>query len=135
MYKNILIPVVFDDEYDTEASYQVARALADEDAKVTITHVLEAVPNYIRAEIPGERLEATRKDVEKALEASATAYPGAVTELTTGHPGRAIVSYAEGHDIDCIVLASHRPGLEDYFLGSTASRVVRHAKCAVHVLR
>jgi universal stress protein F len=33
------------------------------------------------------------------------------------------------------VIASHRPGIQDYFLGSTASRVVRHANCTVHVMR
>ena len=36
---------------------------------------------------------------------------------------------------DCIVIGSHKPGLIDYLLGSTAARVVRHAPCAVHVLR
>jgi universal stress protein F len=25
--------------------------------------------------------------------------------------------------------------LQDYFLGSTAGRVVRHAQCSVHVIR
>ncbi|WP_245271088.1 universal stress protein [Hoeflea phototrophica] len=51
------------------------------------------------------------------------------------HPGSTIVEYAAAHEIDCIIIASHRPGLQDCFLGSTASRVVRHAKCAVHVIR
>jgi len=39
------------------------------------------------------------------------------------------------HAVDLIVIASHRPGLKDYFLGSTAGRVVRHSPCAVHVIR
>lgn len=49
--------------------------------------------------------------------------------------GRVITEYANKSDIDCVVIGSHKPGLRDYFLGSTAARVVRHAKCAVHVLR
>ena len=36
---------------------------------------------------------------------------------------------------DAIVIASHRPDLSDYLLGSTAARVVRHAQCTVLVLR
>ena len=36
---------------------------------------------------------------------------------------------------DLIVINSHKPGVEDYFLGSTASRVVRRAPCSVLVLR
>jgi len=35
----------------------------------------------------------------------------------------------------CIVIGSHKPGLRDYLLGSTAAKVVRHAACAVHVKR
>ena len=36
---------------------------------------------------------------------------------------------------DLLIIASHRPGLQDYFLGSTAAHVVRHAACSVHVIR
>ena len=32
-------------------------------------------------------------------------------------------------------IASHQPGLQDYFLGSTAAKVVRHATCSVLVMR
>ena len=110
MYKNILVPVLFDEEHDTQASFLVARALAGEGAKFTVVHVLETIPNYVTSEIPKEVLARTRH-------------------------GRAIVDYADENDIDCIVLASHRPGFGDIFLGSTASRVVRHAKCSVHVIR
>ncbi len=42
---------------------------------------------------------------------------------------------AVAHAVDCIVIGSHKPGLSDYLLGSTAARVVRHAPCAVHVYR
>ena len=55
--------------------------------------------------------------------------------VVDGHSARTILDYAEEHGVDCIVMASHRPDITDYFLGSTAARVVRHAACAVHVLR
>ena len=135
MYKNILVPVLFDEGHDTQASYLAARALADEGAKFTVVHVQEAIPSYVTAEIPSEVLARTRHDIEEKLAQSAKALPGAVPVLITGHAGRTIVDYASANDIDCIVMASHRPGIEDFFLGSTASRVVRHAKCSVHVIR
>ena len=47
----------------------------------------------------------------------------------------AIAEMAEKSAADLIVINSHRPGVQDYFLGSTASRVVRRAPCAVMVLR
>ena len=49
--------------------------------------------------------------------------------------GRAITEHAKENAIDCIVVASHRPGLQDIFIGSTADWVVRHAPCSVHVVR
>jgi len=42
---------------------------------------------------------------------------------------------AQEKGVDLIIIASHRPGLQDYFLGSTAAKVVRHAKCSVLVIR
>ena len=52
-----------------------------------------------------------------------------------GHPGRLIPDYAKEVGADCIVVGSHKASLGDYLLGSTASRIVFHAPCAVHVLR
>ena len=135
MYKHILVPVLFDENRDTQASYLAARALANDDAKFTVVHVMESIPSYATAEIPSEVLANSRNEVEKALVQSASGLPGAETMLISGHAGRAIVDYADENDVDCIIVASHRPGFEDLFLGSTAARVVRHAKCSVHVIR
>ncbi len=135
MYKNILVPVVFDEEHDNQASFTVARALADEGTKFTVVHVLEAIPAYVTAEIPDEVLTRTHDDVANALAQSAKGLLGAVPMLIPGHAGRALVDFANDNDIDCIVLASHRPEFSDIFLGSTAARVVRHANCSVHVIR
>lgn len=135
MYKNILVPVLLDDEHDNSVSFDVARTVARDGATFTLLHVVEAIPSYVAAEVPHELMEKNRANAAKALDAAATALDGAKTEMVVGHAGRTIVDFAQSHDIDCIVIASHKPGLEDYFLGSTASRVVRHAPCAVHVIR
>ena len=135
MYKNILVPVVFDEEHDTQASFLAARALADKDAKFTVVHVIEAIPAYFTAEIPDDVLSNAHDDVATLLTKSAKALPGAASKLITGHPGRTLVDYANENGVDCIVIASHRPGFSDIFLGSTAARVVRHANCSVHVIR
>ena len=135
MYKNILIPVVLDGQHDTESAYRVARQLADKGAKFTILHVLETIPSYVASQVPESVLKQSRSNHEEALKKSAAALPGAMTHMASGHPGRFIVDYATDHGIDCIIVASHRPDFEDYFLGSTAARVVRHAQCAVHVIR
>lgn len=135
MYKNILVPVLLDENHDTDAAFRAAQALADAGAKLTVLHVLEAIPSYVASQVPDEVLTQSRHGHEEALGKVAASLPGAVTQMGTGHPGRFIVDYARDHSVDCIIVASHQPGLEDYFLGSTAARVVRHAQCAVHVIR
>ena len=135
MYNKILVPVIFDEGHDTRASYLVARKLAKEGTEFFVLHVLARVPNYVTAEIPTEVLDKSRAEAEKSLRQSAKAVDGAKPYLVQGDAGRSIVDFADKHEIDCIVMASHQLGLTDIFLGSTASRVVRHAKCSVHVIR
>ncbi len=69
------------------------------------------------------------------LEERTAAHPDVEGIIVKGHSGRSIIDQATEMGADCIVLGSHKPGLIDYLLGSTAARVVRHAPCAVHVLR
>jgi nucleotide-binding universal stress UspA family protein len=135
MYKNILIPVLFDDGHDTNASFVAARALAGQDAKFTMLHVMETIPNYARLEILESAIEDSRKQIAVKLSELVMAIPSATPVLINGHPGRSIVDYANANKIDCIVMASHQLGLSDIFIGSTAAKVVRHAKCSVHVIR
>lgn len=135
MYQNILIPVLLDEEHDATASFDVARALAGENAKMTVLHILETIPAYVTAQIPDAMLANTHAEVEEKLNDVVKGLPGAEAKLISGHAGAAIVDYVKDHGIDCVVVASHRPGFQDFFLGSTASRVVRHASCSVHVIR
>ena len=44
MYKNILVPVIFDETHDTQAAFLVAKRLAAEGAAFTVLHVMETVP-------------------------------------------------------------------------------------------
>ncbi len=59
----------------------------------------------------------------------------ALIEGVEGHSGGKNPDFANSHDVGCIVMASHRPGLQDYLLGSTAARVLRHANCSVYIVR
>lgn len=135
MYKNILVPVVLGDGQDNKKSLEAARLLADADADVILLHVREPIPAFVAAEIPEDVLAATQREFQEDIERAAAEYPGAKPVLISGHAGRGIVEYADANDIDCIILASHRPGLQNLLLGSTANRVVHHATCSVHVIR
>ena len=135
MYDNILVPVVFDEDHDTESSLKLAKTLAGKGGKITLLHVIETVPNYVLSYIPPEFLSESRKAVAGSLEDMAAKLPDATGEVVHGHPSRAITEWAKVNRADLIILASHRPGMQDLLLGSTASHVVRHAPCAVHVIR
>ena len=135
MYENILVPVLFDELHDTQSAYLVAKRPASEGARFTVMHVMETIPSYAASQIPGDVLAKSHDETERTLKQSAAALPGSSAILVSGHAGRTIVDYASEHGIDCIVIASHKPGFENFLLGSTADRVVRHAKCSVHVIR
>ncbi|WP_170550703.1 universal stress protein [Ruegeria atlantica] len=135
MYKNILVPVALDKDHDTQSSFEAARLLANADAEFTVLHVQEPIPAYVASQIPEEVLANTRKELQESLHRNAAELSGAKPRLVSGSAGRAIVDFANENDIDCIVLASHKPGIENIFIGSTANRVVHHANCSVHVIR
>ena len=135
MYHNILVPVVFDNEHDIGAPVKLAGILKTPNAKVTFLHVIEHVPSYAISYIPQELQHELRDGILHELDKLAKRLPGAEGHVVEGHSGRTILEYANTNRVDLIIISSHRPGLEDYFLGSTASHVVRHAACAVHVVR
>ncbi|WP_116599533.1 universal stress protein [Primorskyibacter marinus] len=135
MYRNILIPVSFDEDRDVKGALEVARALSIESAKITLLHVMEQMPTYAISYIPEDYLQESRKAINTELAKMASTLPNGEGVLREGHSGRTILDFASEIGADCIVIASHRPGMQDYLLGSTAHQVVRHARCSVHVLR
>ena len=136
MYKKILIPVALDHQGKGEDAMAVAKRLKADAAEVILLHVLEEIPGYVLAEIPASIFETANQEALVELKKIAdNAGVAAQCNVLRGHAGVSIVDFAEKHGIDLIVIASHKPGLADYFLGSTAARVVRHAPCSVHVMR
>ncbi len=136
MYKNVLVPIALDHEGGYGESLAIADAISAPDAKLTLLHVVEEVPGFVAGQLPEGLLDKNFEAAHQELLAIAKgAGPAVAADVVRGHSARTILDYAEAHGSDCIVIASHKPGLEDYFLGSTAAHVVRHANCSVHVIR
>lgn len=135
MYHDILVPISFDAERDTTAPLKLAKLLATPEARITLLHVVEHIPAYALSYMPADYLSAARKAVMDELSDMAATLPNGHAEVIEGHSGRSILDWAEANSPDLIIIASHRPGMQDLLLGSTASQVVRHAGCAVHVVR
>lgn len=135
MYNNILIAVALEHSPHANEALQVARTLANDSAHFTALHVIEELPNYVVSQIPDDLLADRKPEAQAELISELGGVPDVDPVVVYGHAGRTIVSFAEDKDVDCIVIASHKPGMQDLFIGSTAQRVVRHARCAVHILR
>ena len=135
MYTNILVPVSFDTERDAQGALEIAKALRAEGGKITCLHVMELLPQYATEYPPADHLEAARADILDGLKKMVEGIDNASALVIDGHSARSILAHAENNGVDLIIIASHQPGMSDYLLGSTAAKVVRHAHCAVHVLR
>ncbi|MBJ6370828.1 universal stress protein [Sedimentitalea arenosa] len=135
MYHNILVPISFDADRDTSGTLKLAKLLATPDAKITLLHVVEHIPGYAISYMPADYLREAREAIQGQLNDLAAELPNARGVVIEGHSGRSILDWAEENGPDLIIIASHRPGMQDLLLGSTASQVVRHARCAVHVVR
>jgi len=135
MYKKIIVGVALDHSSSIKSAMSVSQQLSDKDGQIIALHVIEQIPAYAAHQIPADVLAQRRPEAMEELQAELLDYANVEKVVVLGHAGRTIVSLADEQGADCIVIASHQPGLSDYFLGSTAQSVVRHAHCSVHVLR
>ncbi len=135
MYKNILVPISFDTERNADGALDVARKLVSEGGTIRLLHVVEVIPAYAMHHVPQEHIKAAEERIAQQLQELAATVPGGAASVIHGHSGRSIIDYADAHGTDLVIIASHRPGMQNLLLGSTATQVVRHVKCAVHVLR
>jgi nucleotide-binding universal stress UspA family protein len=134
MYKTILVPVDFSHPELARETLRIAREIGGKLSRIAALYVIADVPAYVAAELPKGLLQQNLVQARADLKALADE-AGADSEVLSGHAPLRILEYAKTIAADLIVLGSHRPGLQDYFLGSTAARVVRHAECAVLVHR
>ena len=136
MFKTILVPIDMAHIVEGKANIDIAAEHAAAGAKIILLNVVEEIPGWAAAELPANLLEDSRAKVEAELKATAKASGMKMDAMVrSGHAYRTILDVAEEKNVDLIIVASHRPGLQDYFLGSTAAKVVRHAKCSVLVIR
>lgn len=136
MYKTILVPIDMSHIAEGKANIDLAAEHAAAGASIILLNVVEEIPNWAAVELPAGLLEKSLEASQSELKAIAAAAGLKVeVDVRTGHSYNTILDVAKEKKADLIIIASHRPGLQDYFLGSTASKVVRHANCSVLVVR
>jgi universal stress protein A len=139
--RNILVPVDFSDN-SSEALKYAARLAGQFGARVTLMHAVEPAPfmNDLRNvpfTLSDKQLELR---AETELEALAVLHVDPKIDTSRivkrGKAYQEIVKAAKQAKADLIVISTHGyTGLKHTIMGSTAERVVRHAGCAVLVLR
>lgn len=134
MYRKILVPMALDHGLSPQ-TLEIANALSAPGAEIVALHVYETPQGMASAYLDNDAVKAGYGRAEALMKEKLAATPEVTPVLIEGHTARYITEYARDNGVDCIVIGSHKPGLSDYFLGSTAAWVVRHAPAAVHVHR
>ena len=141
MFKNILLPI--DLNHLASQRKAVETAIRYAQAFDGQLHVLTIVPGFglpvVAEHFPKDFEEKALASAKKALhDFVRQAFPKEVAVheiLGQGTIYDEILNAAAELDVDLIILASHRPEMQDYLIGSNASRVIRHAACSVLVVR
>lgn len=138
MYTRILVPV------DLENADKLTKALdlAEQTAKthgaeVVYVDVVDAVPTTstrTEGEQIGARLAKFAADQSLAHEIKTRGHVTLRGDLHL-NVGADIIRAAKDTGCDLIIMATHMPGLKDYFLSSNAGHVAAHAPITVTVVR
>ncbi|WP_227356848.1 universal stress protein [Haladaptatus salinisoli] len=138
MYDRILLPT--DGSETTEKAVRQALDIAATyDATLHVVSVVDqtVVPPDVRADILYDELEDEADDAVDDIKTKASeAGIDVETAVLRGTPHRAILDYADDHDIDLVVMGTHgRRGLDRYLLGSVTEKVVRISDVPVLTVR
>lgn len=145
MYRHILVPL--DGSALAEQVLPHVHALAANEGTTKIT-LLRAVPPIFATSVDYSGMLATTTEVITQMEQEALDYLQHIakqfqsegyevhTEISSLPPAEAIIEYAENHNIDLIVIATHgRSGLSRWVFGSVTQKVVQVAPTPVLVIR
>jgi nucleotide-binding universal stress UspA family protein len=109
-----------------------------------VLHVVRAVPVPVEMPLealsidpealPARLIDHAQRDVERLVEGTPKELLGSV-EARVGVPWQVLVDAAKEKDAALLIVGTHRYGVIDRLLGTTAARVANHAPCSVHLVR
>jgi nucleotide-binding universal stress UspA family protein len=125
-----------------ESVLDAAKELAKHTGAKLVLFRAVGVPHEIPAEAysmtPASLAELLEREAKGYLDKLAAALPAGTVEATVVHvgtPWQGICAAAEQQDADLIVIGSHGYSGLDRLIGTTAGKVVNHAKRSVLVVR
>ena len=144
MYNSILVPIDISEDSLTNTVIPFVQAHATlNTAKVHFLTVIPSLPYYsalglaYSAEMPDlkEFQQAAKSKLDEIVKKFKIPADKIQLHAVAGSPKDQILKLADMIDADLIIIASHKPDISTYLLGSNAAAVVRHAKCPVLVVR
>jgi nucleotide-binding universal stress UspA family protein len=140
MFKNILVAVDLEHDTPIDDLLRIASDIANTyGAQVHLLNVIGAAPAVVSQFLPENYENMVSGKIEKDLAVLAAkvdlAEGAAASSVRFGGVYQEILAHAAKIGADLIIVASHKPNVGDYLLGSTAARIVRHASCSTLVVR
>jgi nucleotide-binding universal stress UspA family protein len=141
MFKKILVPLD-GSELAAKILPKVEELAKLCDAQITLVSVSSEatdVAGMASPEIFKEAALQAIKACQRYLEATVKDLQGKGFKVDSacleGIPARAIITYAQGNNVDLIALATHGKGEVAWVMGSTAEKILSHATVPVLLLR
>ncbi len=140
MFNNILVAVDLEHDTHIDDLLRVTSGIANTNgAQVQLLNVIGAAPAVVSQFLPENYEKMASEKIEKDLAALAAkvdlAEGAAASSVRFGGVYQEILAHANKIGADLIIVASHKPDVGDYLLGTTAARIVRHASCSTLVVR
>lgn len=135
--KRIVVPVDFSDS--SADALKTALELVAKPSDLHVMHVLIPIDYMSPGAVIGSVTEQSREEEARKYFAEflkKNGVSGVNVVVRIGDPGHEVTEYAKDEHADLIVVPSHGyHGVKRFLLGSVAERIIRHADCAVLVLR
>jgi nucleotide-binding universal stress UspA family protein len=141
--RSILVPIDFSVHSKNALKYAIPMA-RQFGASLHLVYVVEptiypADLGFGQVVLPGVEEELRQKgaqELEVLIEREIGDRVPATSSVRTGNPHHEILNEAEERRVDLIIVATHgHSGVEHMLFGSTADRIVRHARCPVLTIR
>ena len=140
MFNSILVPIDLADTDLAKPAIETAASLSKTSGgKVRLVNIMAMTPvmlaEYVPPDFDAQQRQSSNEALAIVARESGIEPKRISTSIRQGGIYHEILEEAADVKADLIVMTSHRPSMQNYFLGSNAGHIVRYAKCSVLVVR
>ncbi|MEC8082729.1 MAG: universal stress protein [Pseudomonadota bacterium] len=139
MNNKVLVAIDIYEEKTAQKLLEYATQVLHPEGELTIVNVLDLNLNSSMIDrfydVKREYVDSTQKRILRLVKQCVPSDIQYSISVLNGKAYDEILELAEKSGVDMILVGAYRQVMRDYLLGNTATKVVRHAKCSVTVLR